>query len=108
MEVKRNEYQENELVEIARRKVMRLKGFYMHAFIYLIGVIVFVLKEYFGVAFNFFPLKYINFFVMAIWSTGFLISVIDILIAYHIFGEKWEERKVKRIMEKESEKQIWK
>jgi hypothetical protein len=108
MEVKRNEYQENELVEIARRKVMRLKGFYMHAFIYLIGVIVFVLKEYFGVAFNFFPLKYINFFVMAIWSTGFFISVIDILIAYHIFGEKWEERKVKRIMEKESEKQIWK
>jgi hypothetical protein len=108
MEANRNEYQENELVEIARRKVMKLKGFYIHSCIYIIGVLFFVLKEYFGVAFNFFPLKFINFFVMAIWSTVFFISVIDILIAYHIFGEKWEERKVKRIMEKESEKQIWK
>jgi hypothetical protein len=104
MEANRNEYQERELVEIARRKVKKLKGFYTHAFIYLIGVIVFVLKEYFGVPFNFFPLKFINFFVLAIWSTGFFISTIDILITYQFFGENWEERKVKSIMEKEFKK----
>jgi hypothetical protein len=106
MEASRNECQEKELVEIARRKVMKLKGFYMHTCIYIIGVIVFVLKEYFGVVFNFFPLKFINFFMMAIWSAAFFISVMDILIAYHFFGEKWEERKVKSIMEKESKNQI--
>ncbi|PWA10868.1 hypothetical protein DB891_03310 [Flavobacterium laiguense] len=108
MEIHRNEYQEKELVEIARRKVKKLKGFYIHAFIYLIGVLVFILKEYFGVPFNFFPLKHINFFALAIWSSIFFISAIDMLITYHFFGENWEERKIKRIMEKESKKQNWK
>ncbi|TRX36870.1 2TM domain-containing protein [Flavobacterium sp. ZT3R18] len=108
MEIHRKEYQENELVEIARRKVKKLKGFYIHAFIYLIGVMVFILKEYLGVPFNFFALKHINFFVLAIWSTVFFISAIDILITYQFFGENWEERTIKSIMEKESKKQIWK
>lgn len=108
MEQTQKSYEENEVLELARKKVLKLKGFYTHAFIYFIGVIVFVLKEYFGVGFNFFPLNRINFFVMAIWSTAFFISAIDALITFQFFGKKWEERKIQSILEKEAKKQIWK
>ncbi|MFV8345322.1 2TM domain-containing protein [Flavobacterium sp. ZB4P13] len=100
--------QENELVELAKSKVNKLKGFYVHLAIYLIGVVVFILKEYFDMTFKFFPIKHINSYVMAIWSIAFFISAIDVLIAFQFFGKKWEERKIKSIMEKKSEKQIWK
>lgn len=108
MEIDNSNYQEKELFEIANKKVKKLKGFYTHAFIYAIGVVVFILKEYYGVPFNFFPINKINFFVMAVWSTAFFIAAADILIAYHLLGKEWEEDKIKRIMKKENNKQIWK
>jgi hypothetical protein len=108
MEINESKYQENELLEMARKKVKKLKGFYVHAFIYAIGVVVFILKEYYEIPFIFFPLKHINFFVMGIWSIIFFISAIDIVIQYHFFGKKWEEGKIKRIIKKENNNQIWK
>jgi hypothetical protein len=108
METTQKSYEENEILEMARKKVQKLKGFYTHMFIYLIGVVFFILKEYFGAPLNFFPLNHLNFMVMLIWSAAFFISAIDILIAFQFFGKNWEERKIQRIMEKESNKQIWK
>lgn len=108
MEIDNSKYQEKELHEIASKKVKKLKGFYTHALIYAIGIVVFILKEYYGVPFNFIPIKYINSFVMAIWSTAFFISAADILISYHLLGKEWEEGRIKRIMKKENNKQNWK
>lgn len=102
------ENQENVLVDVTKNKVMKLKGFYIHLFIYLIGTVVFVLKQYFDVPFHFFPLKQVNSFAMAIWSIVFSITAIDILITFQFFGKKWEERKIKTIMEKRIKTQIWK
>ena len=48
---------QKELFELAQKKMQRLKGFYIHTFIYIIGVIVFVAKTYFGIQFNFFQLN---------------------------------------------------
>ena len=107
MEIDNSQYQE-ELLEIARKRVKKLKGFYIHAFIYAIGVVVFILKDYYGVPFNFFPIMHINYFVMAIWSTAFFISAVNILITHLFFGKEWEDGKIKRIMKKENKKQIWK
>jgi hypothetical protein len=106
MEINNSKYLENELLEMARKKVKKLKGFYVHAFIYTIGMVVFILKEYYGVSFNFFPIQHINFFVMGIWSIIFFIAAVDILIAYLFFGKEWEEAKINSIIEKENNKQI--
>jgi uncharacterized protein YacL len=100
--------EEDELHKMARKKIEKLKAFYSHAFIYVIGVIIFVLKEYFGFPLNFFPIQYINEFVMCIWTTVFIISAIDIFASHKIFGEEWEARKVRSIMiEKKTKKQKW-
>jgi len=102
-----NDQQEDELHQLASKKVMKLKAFYSHAFMYVIGVIVYVLKEYFGAPFNFFPIQHINGFVMGIWTTVFLVSAIDLFATHKIFGDEWEERKVKSILEKKTKKQKW-
>lgn len=102
-----NDQQEDELHQLASKKVMKLKAFYSHAFMYVIGVIVYVLKEYFGAPFNFFPIQHINGFVMGIWTTVFLVSAIDLFATHKIFGDEWEERKVKSMLEKKTKKQKW-
>jgi polyferredoxin len=101
------ENEDFELQKMANKKVIKLKAFYTHLFIYLIGIFVYVLKEYVGVPLNFPPLKYINLYVMGIWTVLFLISAIDALVSFKIFGEEWEKRKLKSIMEKKTKKQKW-
>ncbi len=101
------EQEEFELQKMASKKVVKLKAFYSHIFVYIVGVIFFILKEYFVVPFNFFPLKHINLFVMGLWTVVFVISATDIFASFRIFGEEWEERKVKSILEKKIKKQKW-
>lgn len=102
-----NNLEEDELQQIATKKVAKLKSFYSHAFIYVIGVVVYILKEYFGAPFNFFPIKHINGFVMCIWTTVFLVSAVEMFAYNKIFGEEWEKRKLKSLLEKKTEKQKW-
>lgn len=102
-----NDLEELELHEIATKKVVKLKGFYTHMFIYIVGVVIYILKEYFGVPLNFFPLQYLNGFVMCIWTTAFLVSAIDLFASFKIFGQEWEERKLKSILGKKTKTQKW-
>ena len=99
--------EEQELKKIVTKKVVKLKSFYTHALLYALGIVVYVLKVYFGAPFNFFPLQYINGFVMAIWTIAFLVSAVDLFASYKIFGEEWEERKMKSILDKKIKKQKW-
>lgn len=108
MEANQQNYQEEELLKIAKNKVARLKDFYIHTFIFSIGVVIFVLKEYFGMSSNLFPINYINSFTMAIWAIIYLISALGMFFEYRVFGKKWEDNITKSILEKQSEKQIWK
>ncbi|MBZ4033297.1 2TM domain-containing protein [Flavobacterium sp. 17A] len=95
------------LKELASKKVKQLKGFYNHLFVYVIAMIVFLLKEYTNLPLQFFPIKYINWVVMIIWSAVILGSAIDLFASYKIFGQQWEERKLKSILEKKYKKQKW-
>ncbi|QOG04218.1 2TM domain-containing protein [Flavobacterium sp. MDT1-60] len=96
-----------EFQEIFSKKVIKLKSFYIHAFIYAFVLIVYVLKEYYEIPLNYFPLKYLNSVVMIIWTTVFLFSAIDLFASYKIFDEKWEERKLKSILYKKTKTQKW-
>ena len=100
METNRNELDKNELRELARKKVKKIKGFYVHLFFYVLGVIIYLLKIYTGIRFNFFPLKYINGFVMTVWTIVFLSLVVDLFLTYKMFGRNWEEQKLNTILEK--------
>ncbi|MDR7210407.1 2TM domain-containing protein [Flavobacterium piscis] len=98
---------ERKLHKLASKNVAKLKAFYSHAFIYIIGVIIYILKEYFGAPFNFFPIQYLNWFVMCIWTTVFLVSAVELFTYNNIFGKEWEKRKLKDILEKKTTTQKW-
>jgi high-affinity Fe2+/Pb2+ permease len=98
---------ENALEQLALKKVKRIKNFYIHAFIYIIGVTIYVLKTYYGLPFNFFPIKYINGFVMAIWTFSFVVQAVSLFITEIVLGKKWEQNKMKNIINKESQKETW-
>jgi hypothetical protein len=96
-----------ELEKLASKRVKKIKNFYIHAFIYASVLSVYILKNYYGFPFNFVPLEYINFFVMAIWTFIFVTDGIDLFLTEIVFGKKWESNKIKRMTEKENQKQTW-
>jgi hypothetical protein len=83
---------------LARNRVERIKKFYTHLFIYVIGVIIFIAKTYFGAPFNFWPIKYINCFFM--WAWTFIIAVQGLRLFFRekVFGTKWEQKKVQEFL----------
>lgn len=107
MEASQSTIEEKELLELAKKRVKELKDFYIHLFIYVIGVTIYVLKTYYGVPFNFFPIRYINWFVMAIWTFFLAMQAFQIFFSEIVFGKKWEQKKIKEILSKKSEKQTW-
>ncbi len=98
---------EKELEKLAAKRVKKIKDFYIHAFIYVIGFSIYILKTYFGFPLNFIPLKYINGFVMIFWGFSFAAHAIGIFCTEILFGRKWENQKVKKMMEEEKEKNKW-
>jgi len=106
-----NTTQENiaqkELLELARKKVKKRKNFYIHLFVFTIAISLWLLKRYTSLPLNFFPIRYINWFVMSIWTVVITFQAIELLISEVIFGKKWEDKQVKNILENKTEKQTW-
>lgn len=96
-----------EFQKIFSKKSVRFRSLYIHAFIYTIGLTIYILKECYGVSLNFFLLQYLNSVVMVIWTSVFLVSVIDLFASYKIFDEEWEEQKMKSLLDKKVKKQKW-
>ncbi|MFC0778392.1 2TM domain-containing protein [Flavobacterium sp. HJSW_4] len=102
-----NDQEQTMLHELASKKVIQLKSFYKHLFVYIIALIVFLLKEYTNLPLQFFPIKYINWVIVIIWTAVIVGSAIDLFASYKIFGQQWEERKLRSILEKKYKKQKW-
>lgn len=54
-----------------------------------------------------FPIRYLNGVIMILWSTVVIGSAIDLYASFRIFGEEWEARKIKSILDKRQKKQKW-
>ena len=105
MEEIRNNYQEQELRSMAEKKVQKLKRFYIHVVIYSIVVGIYVLNNVFNVPIHFMPVGILNWFVITIWSIIIAIDAVQILATTVIVGKKWEERQIKKMMEKSKNEQ---
>lgn len=104
MEVNTN-YQQAELEQIARKRVRKIKRFFNHLLIYLIGVIVYVLREYFDAPFHFPPLDSINQFFMLIWTFIIAAQGLEVFTKEVVLGKEWEKRQMQKIIESESNTQ---
>ncbi len=89
-------------LELARVRVQKIKKYYGYLFIYVVGMIVYISKTYFGAPLNFFPLRYLNEFVMWCWTFFIVIQTLQILFAEKLFSADWEQRKINEILEKDN------
>ncbi len=102
MEKRTTESSGNIELDIARLRVAELKSFYSHLLIYVIGVLLFVSKTFFGLAINFWPIKFINEFFMWVWTFIIAVQGIKLFFKVQLFGAKWEQRKIDEMMNKEN------
>jgi hypothetical protein len=87
------------LEALATKRIKKLKFFYMHSFIFAIGIVFYVLKAYYGIGFNFFSVKYITGMGMCFWTFSYFIQGLDVFVAEVLFGSQWEKRKIDKILE---------
>lgn len=89
-------YNNEESYRRAKAQVEKLKGFYIHATVYSIFVLVFIWLN----------LKSGNFpwaiFPIAGWGLGLLGHASDTFQYSILFGKDWEKRKIKEYMEKDN------
>lgn len=89
--------------EIAKKRVKKLKNYYIHLFVFGIGIVVFLAKYYLGFTLNIFPIKYINFNFMLVWALILGAESVSLFFTENIFGSKWEQRKIEKIIDSENE-----
>lgn len=98
---------QKELLELAKKKVKKQRDFFIHLFIYVVAIVVWLLKMYTDLPLHFFPIRYINWLVMSIWTVAIGIQGMELLFTEVILGKRWEEKKMKSFLEQESKKQSW-
>ena len=104
------EFLEEERYVLAKKKVKKIKDFYMHLFwyvlinIFLSAVIIFGLmndgKETFSEALGNFGVYSTWFF----WGIGVFFHALGTFGLGNIMSKKWEEKKIEELMEKEEDK----
>jgi uncharacterized protein YacL len=108
MERNDTNYLQMELEELAKKRVRKIKRFFNHLLIYSIGLVVFILKEYFDAPFNFPPVHFLNWFFMLCWTVVLAVQGLKLLIKEVVLGKNWENRQMSKILESESNNQNWK
>ena len=85
----------------AYKRVKKVKGFYTHAAVYVMVNIMIVIiniqeldpgESYF---------QYHNFFTAFFWGLGLLAHGLSLFLPGMLFGDNWEEKKIKELMEKD-------
>lgn len=90
-------------IELARYRVHKIKRFYTHLFIYVIGLIIFIAKTYFGAPFNFWPIQHINCFFMWVWTFIIAVQGLRLFFREKVFGTSWEQRKIQELINKDKQ-----
>lgn len=93
--------------EEAVKKVKKLKGFYVHALVYLVINIMIIIGnvQYYEPGESFFQFK--TFLTAFFWGIGLFAHAMGTFIPYFILGKDWEELKIKELMEKERNVNKW-
>ena len=96
---------EKERYERAAKRVKRIRGFYIHALIYVVVNIMIVILNIQNLDAGESYFQWHNFFTLFFWGIGLLAHGLSVFIPNIILGKDWEERKIKELMN--DEKKPW-
>lgn len=80
----------------AKKRVKRIKGFYIHALVYVLvnGFILFIkYQKYNNIEFHDWGI--------GLWGIGLAIHGLSVFLPNFIFGSDWEEKKIRELMDKD-------
>ena len=102
-------YQEEERYKMVQKKVKDIKGFYVHLVVYLFinsAIIIFNSQKTF---FDNGSVEISSFSTAFFWGIGLFAHWVSVFGPNLFLGKKWEEKKIRELMEKEKEeKRKWK
>lgn len=98
-------YDENDIrYEQAKRQVERLRGFYGHLFTYIGINALIVLYNYNHLEPGESYFQFKNFFTATFWGIGLVAHAIVAFLPNISFIRNWEEKQIRRLMEKKERK----
>ena len=97
-----NSFDQQLKMDRARRKVKSIKGFYRHLFIYLIINALILLQHYYDLKPGEEFLTFNTFSTAIFWGLGVIIHAFSVFGTDVLFGSDWEERKIKKLMNRDS------
>ncbi|WP_395050068.1 2TM domain-containing protein [Flavobacterium sp.] len=87
---------------LAYKRVKRIKGFYVHALVYVLVNLFIIASSYTKSSFDtgvFF--RWETFSTALFWGIGLAVHGLSVFGRNLFFGQNWEERKIQEFMEKE-------
>ncbi|WP_347174464.1 2TM domain-containing protein [Polaribacter uvawellassae] len=93
----------------AKKRVEKIKGFYVHLIVYIIvntflsGIIIFGLMNDEGDSFNEVIQNFGVYSTWVFWGIGIFFHWLGVF-GFNVVGKNWEEKKLKEIMEEEERK----
>ena len=94
---------ENKYIK-AKERVDELKKFYSNLGSYVVVISILALINYLTIGFGYMWFLWVAFG----WGIGLFFHALKTFDLNPFFGRKWEERKIKQLMEEEERKQKWK
>lgn len=89
--------EEDKRYKEAKKKVEDIKGFYIHLFIYIVvNIGLFVINIIST------PDSYWFYWPLLGWGIGIAMHGVSVFVSYGIFGKEWEEKQIKKYMDKEN------
>ncbi|MFX0556683.1 2TM domain-containing protein [Maribacter sp. CXY002] len=97
---------EKERLDRARKRIAEIKGFYTHLTVYLIINTAITLMKIIGNAYygEYFMGPFLHFSTLAtwlFWGIGLFLHGVKVFSVKTIFSKEWEERQLKKIMDKD-------
>ncbi len=94
--------------QAAQKRVKDIKGFYIHLVVYLFINIALIVANSNFTQIRSSGLELSNFYTAIFWGIGLAAHWASVFGPRFILGEKWEEKKIRELMEKDKERmQKW-
>jgi len=90
--------------EAARKRVKKLKGFYIHLLVYLVVNLMIIYANYTNGKESTSLFEWRNFGTAFWWGIGLMAHALNVFTMDLFFGKSWEERKIRELMDREKEK----
>ncbi|CAH0134609.1 2TM domain-containing protein [Chryseobacterium sp. Bi04] len=99
-------FDENDIqYQLAKKQVDRLRGFYGHLFAYIAVNAMIVVYNYANLKPGESYFQFKNFFTAIFWGIGLLAHAVTVFIPKTNFMKKWEDKKIRKLMEKQHPKE---